>query len=57
MRMGITIGHNMSQLSMTKVRHKKPFNPHLGETYELVTEDYRMISEQVSHHPPISAYI
>jgi len=28
----------------------------LGETYELVTEDYRFISEQVSHHPPISAY-
>jgi len=28
----------------------------LGETYELVTEDYRFVSEQVSHHPPISAY-
>lgn len=42
---------------MTKIRHKKPFNPHLGETYELVTEDFRFIGEQVSHHPPISAYI
>ena len=28
----------------------------LGETYELVTEDFRFFSEQVSHHPPISAY-
>lgn len=28
----------------------------LGETYELVTEDFRFIAEQVSHHPPISAY-
>ena len=28
----------------------------LGETYELVTEDFRWISEQVSHHPPITAY-
>uniref|UniRef100_A0A8C4ZXM7 Oxysterol-binding protein n=1 Tax=Gadus morhua TaxID=8049 RepID=A0A8C4ZXM7_GADMO len=35
----------------------KPFNPVLGETYECVREDrgFRMISEQVSHHPPISA--
>ena len=28
----------------------------LGETYELVTEDYRYIAEQVSHHPPITAF-
>lgn len=42
---------------MTKYRLKKPFNPMLGETYELVTEDYRLFAEQVSHHPPISAYI
>jgi oxysterol-binding protein 1 len=33
----------------------KPFNPVLGETYELDREDeygWRLISEQVSHHPP-----
>jgi hypothetical protein len=36
---------------------KKPFNPMLGETYELVTEDYRFFAEQVCHHPPISAFI
>jgi len=34
----------------------KPFNSLLGETYELVTTKYRLISEQVSHHPPITAY-
>ncbi|CAH1788055.1 unnamed protein product [Owenia fusiformis] len=36
---------------------QKPFNPLLGETYECVREDkgWRFISEQVSHHPPISA--
>lgn len=28
----------------------------LGETFEMVQEDYRFISEQVSHHPPISAF-
>ncbi|RWS13090.1 oxysterol-binding protein-related protein 3-like protein [Dinothrombium tinctorium] len=35
----------------------KPFNPLLGETYECVREDkgFRFISEQVSHHPPVSA--
>ncbi|XP_026525587.1 oxysterol-binding protein-related protein 7 isoform X4 [Notechis scutatus] len=35
----------------------KPFNPVLGETYECVRPDkgFRFLSEQVSHHPPISA--
>ena len=31
----------------------KPFNPLLGETFELVTSDFRYYSEMVSHHPPI----
>uniref|UniRef100_A0A8C3PFW5 Oxysterol-binding protein n=1 Tax=Chrysemys picta bellii TaxID=8478 RepID=A0A8C3PFW5_CHRPI len=35
----------------------KPFNPVLGETYECVRPDkgFRFISEQVCHHPPVSA--
>ncbi|KAE8283530.1 Oxysterol-binding protein-related protein 6 [Larimichthys crocea] len=35
----------------------KPFNPVLGETYESHREDrgFHYVSEQVSHHPPISA--
>ncbi|KAJ8412287.1 hypothetical protein AAFF_G00145540 [Aldrovandia affinis] len=39
-------------------RTGKPFNPLLGETFELIreSEGYRLISEQVSHHPPISAF-
>jgi len=36
-------------------RTVKPFNPLLGETYELVTPNMRFFSEQVSHHPPIMA--
>lgn len=28
----------------------------LGETYELVMDDFKYVSEQVSHHPPISAF-
>eukprot|EP01111_Echinosteliopsis_oligospora_P002698 TRINITY_DN140_c0_g1_i1.p1 TRINITY_DN140_c0_g1~~TRINITY_DN140_c0_g1_i1.p1 ORF type:complete len:490 (+),score=140.93 TRINITY_DN140_c0_g1_i1:72-1541(+) len=37
------------------VRTKKPFNPLLGETYEYERKngDYKIIAEQVSHHPPI----
>ncbi|XP_042360616.1 oxysterol-binding protein-related protein 7-like isoform X2 [Plectropomus leopardus] len=35
----------------------KPFNPVLGETYENHREErgFHYVSEQVSHHPPISA--
>ncbi|XP_054723280.1 oxysterol-binding protein-related protein 2-like isoform X1 [Uloborus diversus] len=34
----------------------KPFNPLLGETYELVKDGFRIVTEQVSHHPPITAF-
>ncbi|CAD8132130.1 unnamed protein product [Paramecium pentaurelia] len=34
---------------------KKFFNPVLGETYEYFTPEYKVISEQVCHHPPITA--
>uniref|UniRef100_A0A3P8V687 Oxysterol-binding protein n=1 Tax=Cynoglossus semilaevis TaxID=244447 RepID=A0A3P8V687_CYNSE len=39
-------------------RTGKPFNPLLGETYELIREEqgFRWVSEQVSHHPPVSAF-
>lgn len=34
----------------------KPFNPILGETYEMVTRNgVIFLAEQVSHHPPIGA--
>ncbi|XP_056011309.1 oxysterol-binding protein-related protein 6-like isoform X4 [Ostrea edulis] len=35
----------------------KPFNPILGETYELLRDDkgWKFVAEQVSHHPPVSA--
>lgn len=47
----------MSNYSSTIGRIAKPFNPMLGETFEYVRPDrhYRYVSEQVSHHPPISA--
>ncbi|KAJ3349804.1 hypothetical protein GGF32_005220 [Allomyces javanicus] len=47
----------MSSYASTVGRAGKPFNPLLGETYEYVRKDrgFRYVSEQVSHHPPISA--
>lgn len=36
-------------------RTYKPFNPILGETFELVQGDTRYLAEQVSHHPPVGA--
>ena len=48
----------VSAYSTTAVRTGKPFNPLLGETYECDrSEDkhFRLITEQVSHHPPMLA--
>lgn len=49
----------VSQYSSTIGRVAKPFNPLLGETYEYARPEvgYRFFTEQVSHHPPISAVI
>ncbi|KAI9006980.1 Oxysterol-binding protein-domain-containing protein [Hyaloraphidium curvatum] len=37
---------------------RKPFNPLLGETYELARPEagWRFLAEKVSHHPPVLAY-
>ena len=45
-----------TRVSYIKNNNLKPFNSLLGETYELVTGKYRLIAEQVSHHPPVTAY-
>ncbi|KAI8325109.1 Oxysterol-binding protein [Martensiomyces pterosporus] len=48
----------ISTLSSKKYRaERKPFNPLLGETYEMVDPHtgFRFISEKVSHHPPVMA--
>ena len=54
-RMSWITAFAISAYGSTRARHK-PFNPLLGETYECVREDkgFRYISEQVSHHPPVS---
>ena len=49
----------MGEVSLNINRILKPFNPILGETYEYYDNEskFRFFSEQVSHHPPITAYI
>ncbi|XP_066431875.1 oxysterol-binding protein-related protein 6 isoform X2 [Eleutherodactylus coqui] len=57
-RMALIAAFAVSGYAATYYRAgSKPFNPVLGETYECVREDkgFRFFSEQVSHHPPISA--
>lgn len=34
---------------------KAPYNPILGETHHVAAGDLRVLLEQVSHHPPVSA--
>ena len=54
-RMSLVAAFAISAYGSTRARYK-PFNPLLGETYECVRKDkgFRFISEQVSHHPPVS---
>uniref|UniRef100_A0A8C3AA89 Oxysterol-binding protein n=1 Tax=Cyclopterus lumpus TaxID=8103 RepID=A0A8C3AA89_CYCLU len=50
---------SVSSYSTTVYRTGKPFNPLLGETYELDRRresGYRSLCEQVSHHPPAAAH-
>jgi len=57
-RMALVAAFAVSSYGATYHRAgQKPFNPVLGETYECIREDrgFKFISEQVSHHPPISA--
>ena len=55
-RLALVTAYAVSVYS-TMERTKKPFNPILGETYELKLDDGKStaIYEQVSHHPPIGA--
>uniref|UniRef100_A0A3B4B5F2 Oxysterol-binding protein n=1 Tax=Periophthalmus magnuspinnatus TaxID=409849 RepID=A0A3B4B5F2_9GOBI len=49
----------VSSYSTTVLRTGKPFNPLLGETFELdrlKESGYRSLCEQVSHHPPAAAH-
>ncbi|XP_070700711.1 oxysterol-binding protein-related protein 1-like [Pempheris klunzingeri] len=57
-RMKCVAAFAVSAVASQWERTGKPFNPLLGETYELIRHDlgFRWMSEQVSHHPPVSAF-
>ena len=53
-RLAIVAIYSITLLTCVETNTTKPFNPLLGETFELVTPDFRFLAEQVSHHPPIT---
>ncbi|XP_037046475.1 oxysterol-binding protein-related protein 1 isoform X2 [Bradysia coprophila] len=55
-RMIHVAGFAVSALASNWERLGKPFNPLLGETFELDRPEFRILCEQVSHHPPVSAF-
>nr|XP_057926515.1 oxysterol-binding protein 2 isoform X2 [Doryrhamphus excisus] len=58
-QMCLVAAFSVSSYSTTIHRTAKPFNPLLGETYELDRLEefgYRSLCEQVSHHPPAAAH-
>ncbi|XP_056274253.1 oxysterol-binding protein 2 isoform X2 [Pseudoliparis swirei] len=58
-QMCLVAAFSISSYSTTVHRTAKPFNPLLGETYELDRRQefgYLSLCEQVSHHPPAAAH-
>ena len=57
LRSALVAAFVISHYSSTHLRAAKPFNPLLGETFELVVPEKNIafIAEQVQHHPPVSA--
>jgi hypothetical protein len=44
-------------MNQTKYRKRKPFNSMIGETYEMVTDDVKFVTEQIAHLPtPLAAF-
>lgn len=50
-RLALATACQVSLMQSCKVRKRKPFNPMLGETYEMVTENFRMLVEKYQHLP------
>jgi hypothetical protein len=43
-------------MAVSGISMEKPFNPIIGETYQGYIDNCPVYLEQISHHPPISAY-
>lgn len=55
MRLALVASFAVTSYTSSEWRTMKPFNPLLGETFELERDGFHLVTEQVSHHPPISA--
>ena len=55
LRLAIVSVFGCSMTTGAERNANKPFNPLLGETFELISDSFEFLSEQVSHHPPIAA--
>jgi len=55
LRIGYVISSSYMLCANVIDRIHKVFNPILGETYDYYENDLRLVVEQVSHHPPVSA--
>jgi hypothetical protein len=54
-RIALIAIYQISSLTVAEKSLTKPFNPLLGETFEMRTDSFDYLAEQVSHHPPIAA--
>lgn len=57
-RMALIIAHFVAGIHVAFEKWQKPFNPILGETWQanLESDGISISMEQISHHPPISAF-
>jgi Oxysterol-binding protein len=55
LRLAYSTGFSIITYADTVGRFKKPFNPLLGETFEMHLDNLKVLGEQVSHHPPITS--
>ena len=56
LRLGYVAAGLFIVMAHTLPRLRKPFNPLLGETYEIFEDGLKLLVEVVSHHPPICTY-
>jgi len=54
-RLALVAAFQITMFTSVERSTSKPFNPLLGETFELVNDKFQFLTEQVSHHPPINA--
>jgi len=54
-RMKIVLTYIISSMQLDP-QMLKPFNPILGETFQCTIGGYEVALEQISHHPPVSAF-